>query len=135
MGVVNHNAIIATTWSKERADAIHVWISGLTEQQQKLFVNSEGLVNQYQTFALMPDGSKEGWDASDAGDDLRELFIARLTEDNYEDGSSPWAWVEVGYGEFGQTVIRGNNQNCYDDRPYYAATNLATTPASTGGKP
>lgn len=27
--------------------------------------------------------------------------------------------VEVGYGEFGQKVLRGNCRNCYNDDEYY----------------
>lgn len=26
--------------------------------------------------------------------------------------------AEQGFGEFGQKVLRGNNQNCYNDREY-----------------
>ena len=37
---------------------------------------------------------------------------------NYDDGSNPWSFVEVGYGEFGQKVLRGNCKNCYDDSEY-----------------
>ena len=70
----------------------------------------------------LPDGSKEGWDTSNQGDDLRQRFIEELAKDNFNDGSSPWDWVEVGYGEYGQKVLRGNNKNSYTDEEYATAT-------------
>lgn len=63
MGVINHNAIIATTWHE--------------------------------------------------GDTLRNIFIETLATSNFDDGSSPWEWVEVSYGEYGQSIVRGNNVDCF----------------------
>ena len=67
---------------------------------------------------MAPDGSKEGWEDSYEGDRLRDRIVERLAVDDYEDGSSPWSWVEVGFGEYGQKVIRGNCVNCYNDADY-----------------
>jgi len=108
MGVMNHNVVIATTWSADRAKELQKWIDGLSNHERKLIVRTGSWANGYCTFIVAPDGSKEGWDTSDEGDALRERFIARLSTDNYEDDSSPWSWVEVGFGEYGQRVIRGN---------------------------
>ncbi len=119
MGVENHNAVLATTWDEKRVDALVLWISGLDDNEQGLFVFSESQINGYSTIILVPDGSKEGWDDSDKGDSLRGKFIARLREDEWEDGSSPWDWIEVGYGEYGQKVLRGNCVNCYSDIKYH----------------
>ena len=52
-------------------------------------------VNGSQAFFIPPDGSKEGWPESDAGDDRRAKFIAYLNSTKYEDGSSPLKWVEM----------------------------------------
>ena len=41
-----------------------------------------------------------------------------MTGSNYSDGSNPWDWIEVGYGEYGQAILRGNNKNCYSDSEY-----------------
>jgi len=120
MGVKNNNAIIATTWSEEKATAFQSWIDQLTSKERELFVHSGSWVNRNQSFALLPDGSKEGWSESDAGDALRDRVVARLEEDNYEDGSSPWDWVEVGFGEYGQKVLRGNCKNCYSNCEYFS---------------
>ena len=118
MGVVNHNAIIATTANGQSAGDMLRWIAGLQSDYRSLFVSSGSWVNGYQTIVLVPDGSKEGWPDSMSGDDLRAQFRARLDRCEYDDGSSPWAWVEVGFGEFGQKVLRGNCKNVYSDAEY-----------------
>jgi hypothetical protein len=118
MGIENNNAVLATTWNESSMKRIKDWIAGQDEDLRGLFTIVPALSNDKATIVLCPDGSKEGWETSNRGDDLRERFIAQLSEDDYEDGSSPWKWVEVGYGEYGQKVLRGNNVNCYGDEPY-----------------
>lgn len=111
MGIVNHHAVIATTSSKHTYSDIVTWIANLEfeksilgEDFKKLFVyGGKGVVNYYYTIALLPDGSKEGWEDSHLGDKLRQLFINKLNEDD------SWRWAEVSYGEFGQHV-KGNNK-------------------------
>ncbi len=121
MGVINHNAVIATTWSEKSFLKMQEWVASLEpfntpakSNPQELFHYANSLVNCYYTVILTPDGSKEGWDDSDRGDELRDRFVEQLgTVGKYEDGSSNWEWVEVSYGEFGQQIVRGNNVNCY----------------------
>lgn len=115
MGIINHNAIIATTWSQDAAREFNAW---LLRYPNALCSSLESPCNGYVTFFIAPDGSKEGWEESDAGDRFRDTVIARLRQDDYDDGSSPWAWVEVGYGEYGQKVLRGNNHNIYNNNEY-----------------
>lgn len=118
MGVINHNAVIATTMIDDHASEIEDWIDDLPEEHRDSFAIVPSPTNGYVTVFLAPDGSKEGWGASDSGDKLRAAFIAQLEKYAYEDGSSSWAWVEIGYGEFGQVILRGNNESCYNDLPY-----------------
>lgn len=117
MGTVNHNAVIATTWSDEQLEKIQDWIALLPNDQHELFVVGNE-VSGYQTIVLVPDGCREGAAGSNEYDALRDRFIKQLSKVTYPDGSSPWAWVEVGFGEYGQKILRGNNRNCYDDREY-----------------
>jgi hypothetical protein len=126
MGIENHNAVLATTWDREYVEIIRAWVEGLKCEQllpsfhdpRRLFVFGPELINGYTTVVMLPDGSKEGWVESDYIDDLRDRFIERLEEDGYDDGSNPWDWIEVGYGEYGQKVLRGNCQNRYSDQEY-----------------
>jgi hypothetical protein len=118
MGVMNHNAVIVTTWSDDRANKLQTWIDEQSDRDRELIVRAGSWVNGHHSFAVLPDGSKEGWTDSDEGDALRDRFIERLSQDDYDDGSSPWDWVEVGFGEYGQKVLRGNCRNCYNDAEY-----------------
>lgn len=117
MGVENNNAVIATTWNREEVKRIRQWVEELTNMKS-LFLFGEEEINGKTTVVMVPDGSKEGWVESDAGDALRDRFIAELEKANYDDGSNPWKFVEVGFGEFGQKVLRGNCKNCYGDSEY-----------------
>ena len=56
-------------------------------------------LNNIMSFFISPDGSNEGWEASDKGDDNRDAFIEWLESLRYDDGSSPLAWAEVQYGD------------------------------------
>ncbi len=108
--MIIHNAVIATTWNKERADSTRSWIASLSKKEQNLFMISNEKSNGYITIICGPDGSKEGRPESDAGDALRETFIQHIEEDKYDEDNetSPWNWVEVEFGECGQKLIRGN---------------------------
>jgi len=122
MGVINHNAIIATTWDHKDSEAkMKEFIASLPYGEQLLFVWRDSPYNGFTTVIMVPDGSKEGWGASDEIDNLRDRFVAAIESMKYEDGSNPWRWVEVGYGEYGQKILRGNNVNCYDDSEYHGS--------------
>jgi hypothetical protein len=108
MGLMRHHAIIATTWSGKNYMGLLAWIGTLGEEERSLFAMNGSLINGYQSVTMVPDGSKEGWDTSRQGDDLRNRFISRLEEDRYEDDSSPWDWVEVSFGELGPRISRSN---------------------------
>ena len=118
MGVENNEYIIATTWNKKAVKAVMEWVGTINEEFQCLFTVIPSVANGVQTIVMGPDGSKKGWDVSNIGNNIRDQFIDQLKTFNYEDGSNPFDWVEVGYGEFGQKVLRGNCKNCCGDEEY-----------------
>ena len=118
MGIENNECVIATTWDNKAVDSIRLWVDTLEFSHQALFAFLPSLVNGKQTIVLAPDGSKKGWDTAKKGDTLRKSFIKKIEKFDYEDGSNPFNFVEVGYGEYGQKVLRGNNSNCYDNSEY-----------------
>ena len=120
MRIINHNCIIATTCNQKCVSRIWEWVNTLPHNGHLLFVQSpKTIVNGYHTTIMIPDGSKEAWPESDQGDDFRKQFIERLELDNYDDESSPWAYVEVGFGVYGQKMLQGNCSNEYDDKEYF----------------
>ena len=118
MGIENNECVIATTANTENMDSIKLWVESLIDSERSLFTFTAALMNGKETVFLAPDGSKKGWAAAKQGAALRDCFITLLNSFRYEDGSSNIEWVEVGYGEFGQKVLRGNNENRYNDEPY-----------------
>ncbi len=118
MGVENNECVVATTWSDDAMQKVKEWVGGLSEDEQSLFAFVPALIDGKETVFMAPDGSKKGWDTAKQGEVLRNQLIELLETFSYEDGSSPFDWVEVGYGEFGQTVLRGNCWNRYGDEDY-----------------
>jgi len=134
MGIENNEAILATTWSDEVVNSIRAWVKDLDPSQQGLFCFVPSLINRKTTILLAPSGSKRGWSTDYEISQLREVFIVYLKTFDYEDGSSPIEWIEVGYGEFGQTVLRGNCENCYSDEKYYHADFYTASPNDKRGE-
>lgn len=102
MGYMRHHAIVVTggDWSLGAATIGEAHSRAITIFGSQLVSPlTEALVNGYQSFAVFPDGSKEGWETSTDHDHQREQFIAWLDKHRYEDGSASVAWVEVQYGD------------------------------------
>jgi len=94
MGYMRHHTIVVTSWQAEAIEAAHAqatkifpWVSAISPEA----------TNGYRSFFVPPDGSKEGWEDSDAGDNRRDAFIAWL-EEAYK--RRLWCtWVEVQFGD------------------------------------
>jgi len=95
MGYIKHNAMVVTSWDEKRLTKAHK-----KAQSMGLAVSAtvESKINGYGSFIVVPDGSKEGWADSDAGDGLRAVFRRWLREQCHDDGSSSLEWCEVEYG-------------------------------------
>jgi hypothetical protein len=107
MGYIRHHAIVVT--------GHHQWLHDDTlpnifEAHEAALASGCRLVtpvvgpgvNGTSSFLVAPDGSKEGWDDSDAGDTARDLFIEWLRargEGGY------YAWAEVVLGSDDQEAL------------------------------
>lgn len=101
MGYIAHDAVIATVCNymeSEMREAVDAFRAGLPERWRGLVVGPiPAITNGGETYFFAPDGSKEGWDTSDEGDEYRAQFIA-LFSYRHEDDSSPHDVVTVRYG-------------------------------------
>jgi hypothetical protein len=77
MGYIKHGAAIFTS-GQEPPTHLIVLREGIIEQLEVNDISSrivtpiiEGAANVYHSFAVLPDGSKEGWDRSDEVDRIR----------------------------------------------------------------
>ena len=93
MGTMQHHAIIVTGWNQGDVETAHALACNLTATDKSSPIRMSP-VNAYYSFTIYPDGSKEGWPASDLGDDIRERFLSGIA------GLS-LTWVEVSFGELG----------------------------------
>lgn len=96
MGYMVHHAIIVTAWDEvqgrfHRDKAVQLF-KGDNAVITPLI---SSVVNDYWTFAIFPDGSKEGWDVSDRFDMLRAGYIDWLKKKEVPCQS----WVHVQYGD------------------------------------
>jgi hypothetical protein len=108
MGYMRHHAIVVTGWDDPHGtfDAAHAEAMRLMPDLTTPI--SQARMNAYQSFCILPDGSKEGWDESDRGDKERGVFISWLTEHAAtSDGGwwVDWALVQFGDEEGDQRVL------------------------------
>jgi len=103
MGYMRHHAIIVTSWDHNALDAALHQAVLLGNTCTTISVSP---TNDYRTFVVVPDGSKEGWEDSDKGDLAR--YQLRCWIADQEDGGSRFSWAEVMYGdEEGELSVRG----------------------------
>lgn len=105
MGYIKHHTIVVTCWDKAHLKAARkkakkifkeaFKYNGLSSPGDKLISNIvQGLANAQDSFFIAPDGSKEGWDTSDIGNNARAEFLDWLSknDENYCD------YIEVCFG-------------------------------------
>lgn len=117
MGYHLHHAIIVSTWSAERLRLIHakvLEIAGGHDFAGLVSAISETGMNGYCSFCIFPDGSKEGWDHSNRGDEFREavkrMLIAGAAEGMWS------SWVEVAFaGDDPDETAVIDHSGKYDD--------------------
>ncbi len=104
MGYMKHHAIVVTHWETGKVKEAHEKATEIFKSRfKKVFGISDGdlvspiisgVVNSQDSFFIAPDGSKEGWEDSNAGNDARKEFLDWLqnSKDNYCD------YVEIEFG-------------------------------------
>ena len=97
MGYIKHHAIIVTSYSREHLARAHTKAGMLFAGVTAITPMMPGHTSSFESFAVLPDGSKEGWDESDNGDAARIAFKRWLDRQRWSDGSSPLEWCEVFY--------------------------------------
>lgn len=103
MGYMRHHAIVVTSYRQDEIAGAHILAKNLGCSVSEI---SAQAVNGYSSFCVFPDGSKEGWPPSDAGNTRRDALIAYLT------GKRGVVWAEIQYGddEFRTLVTRHSDE-------------------------
>ena len=101
MGYMKHHSIIVTTYEEGKAKLARN--RAIKDFKSLVTPIRKSLVNSWYSFAILPDGSKEGWSGSNMFDEARDRFNGWLRKNRYEDNSSPYDAVEVSMDEEGRT--------------------------------
>ncbi|MBY0424381.1 MAG: hypothetical protein K2Q22_01990 [Cytophagales bacterium] len=114
---IKHHAIIVTSNDRERIElvrkkAIELYTLTMEANNGKSLVGplTIGLINNFYTFLIAPDGSKEGYDTSDDGDIVREKICTYIDSLKDINNYNPISYIEVYFGTDHGTaaVVRHN---------------------------
>lgn len=90
MGYIRHHAMIITDCDLEKIRDIHRFATLCSLNPTSIM---DSPVNGYRTFFIPPDGSKEGWEPSNEGDEERKRFKQFIRKRH------PYCdWTEISYG-------------------------------------
>jgi len=96
MGWIVHHAIVITTHTRELADRAYTAAAAIFPTVTPPVPSA---LNNYWTLLIPPDGSKEGWPASAAGDAQRVALYAWLATQADAYGSSRYTACTLMYEE------------------------------------
>lgn len=115
---MRHHAIVVTSWDHERTTKLRDEILAIADQHRRepldgpcTILVSEvvgSLTNGYSSFFIGPDGSKEGWDTSNLGDEFREAVIEYLRNAHADGLYSDWAEVRFGDEDRHDMLLRSS---------------------------
>jgi hypothetical protein len=104
MGYIKHHSIIICTYDEDLAKKARQRakrdFGNLVSPLRKTYINN------WWSFAILPDGSKEGWPESNMFDEARDSFKGWIIKHRYEDDSNPYDAVEVWFDEEGKTMSK-----------------------------
>ncbi len=103
---IKHHVIIVTVNDFKLAEKIKNDISILYKKNMEVKNAHElispitpSLINNFYSFFIAPDGSKEGYDLSEDGDNIREKIVTHLKSYKGDGFSVPVNFVEIFYGD------------------------------------
>jgi len=109
MGMIQHKALLVTSFDSKKLKSAHKKAMKTFDKNNVTLITGAGM-NGYQTFVVVPCGSKLGWNESEDHHAAMEKFTEYLDTLQYEDGSSPIDYVEVNYGEFALTASHNGSE-------------------------
>lgn len=117
MGYVRHNAIIVTgdSYPEAQKKFLEVYVKAKELFGELVSPVIPSPTNGYQTFMIVPDGSKEGWDVSDEHDVKRHVLADFVDSVAYEDSSNPIQFVDVGFDECYEAKVDRTNKERPDE--------------------
>lgn len=110
MGTMHHHIAVATTWRdndpkvKAAFERVKDFAKGFNKSDimglgyETLLIGPlRGVMNGYESYIMIPDGSKEGWSTSDDANVIRGYFMETMSE-----------FADVFVGSWGELMTTGN---------------------------
>jgi len=105
---IKHHTIVITSNDKVQLDSLRNKVINIYKEKMEAKKGAqiispiiESLINSFSTFYVVPDGSKEGYDASDDGDIVRESIVDLINSFDQAGKENIFRFVEIAYGEDG----------------------------------
>lgn len=118
MGFIRHKAMIVTGGG-ERLKKAHKKAKAIFKKNKVETSNITEIINSgmngYESFAILPDGSKEGWPDSNLADKCRNELKEWLK--NNQEGWNEW--VEVSFGNDGGRANITEDNTMYENHPTF----------------
>lgn len=108
MSVIIHHAIVVTCYDRIEAETAQRKAKELCYPGSVTRLSAKMINNTY-SFAVLPDGSKEGWTDSDMGAEGREKLISWLKKKKFKWGCH-WAMVAFGPDAQRPEIIGWNDE-------------------------
>ncbi|MFT3992405.1 MAG: hypothetical protein QM680_13455 [Luteolibacter sp.] len=108
MGTIHHDAIVITSSDEKELNAARNKAATLGLDCSEIV---QSKANGYQSFFIAPDGSKEGWESSNKGDEIREAWIRWARERNRVD----WAHIRFGGDNYEMSELSDHSGRFIDD--------------------
>lgn len=101
MSSMEHDALVIVTGDHREGGLpdLDAFRASVPEEFRPLIIGP--IITSYNgcaMYAMLPDGSKDGWPPSDQADAIRERF-KDLFRTRYDDGSTADQWVHVRFGD------------------------------------
>lgn len=118
MGYIRYHALIITDSGYPESKKLIKKVHRMSKDKAIDYMGTSKIVsplvyspiNGHISFFIAPDGSKEGWESSELGDNMRDSIIDFIDSLKYEDGSSCIRYTEVFYGdEDGESKVERHN--------------------------
>lgn len=110
MGYLRHKALIVNGWDAKAVELAHDAVAAIYEKggmRQLVSPVVSHVTNGGASFFVAPDGSKEGWDTSDRGDELLDEAKDLLDTHAHLD----WCEVLCG-GDDDEFAVLGSSAQC-----------------------
>jgi hypothetical protein len=115
MGYMRNHLIIVSSHSEDKVNNVRLkaleifkdtWNTRFSQMVGNVVASP---LNGESSFVIFPDGSKEGWEDSDIGDNYRADFISYVEGQKYDDGSNSLRYAEIFYADDEKELgIKGN---------------------------